>query len=166
MSEVLDKVKQIIEPIILGLGLELVDIEYHCVNRKGFLKVLIDKKQDNNSVSGVDIEDCALLSKMVSRDLEHTDIFPFNYRLEVSSPGLDRPLKKEEDFIRFKGQFCKITISEHYSLDEKRKKFSGRLKEINNRIIVLETETGDFEIPIDKISKANLIPDYSNYLSK
>ncbi len=98
MSKVTETVEELVTPILTENGLELVDIEYVKEGKNWFLRVYIDK--DN----GIDIEECGIVSERLSEKLDALDPIPHNYFLEVSSPGAERPLKKEKDYQRAIGK--------------------------------------------------------------
>jgi ribosome maturation factor RimP len=135
----------LIEPTLVGMGYELVALEH--VGR-GLLRVYIDKPE------GIDVEDCARVSNQLTRlfTVENVDYS----RLEVSSPGLDRPLVKPADFARFAG--AKATIKLRLPLDG-RKKFVGGLVGLEDGVLRLETETGVVALAMDDIESARLVPD-------
>ncbi|MDP3298042.1 MAG: ribosome maturation factor RimP [Thermodesulfovibrionia bacterium] len=99
------KVKEIIEPAIKGLGVALEDMELRKMGRRVFLRVIIDKE------GGVTIDDCEQVSREIEAQLDVEDPIPYPYTLEVSSPGLDRPLKTQGDFKRFCGKTARIVTS-------------------------------------------------------
>ncbi len=99
------KVKEIIEPVIKGLGVALEDMELRKMGRRVFLRVIIDKE------GGVTIDDCEQVSREIEAQLDVEDPIPYPYTLEVSSPGLDRPLKTPGDFKRFCGKTARIVTS-------------------------------------------------------
>ena len=99
------KVKEIIEPVIKGLGVALEDIELRKMGRRVFLRVIIDKE------GGVTIDNCEQVSREIEAQLDVEDPIPYPYTLEVSSPGLDRPLKTPGDFKRFCGKTARIVTS-------------------------------------------------------
>ena len=99
------KVKEIIEPVIKGLGAALEDIELRKMGRRVFLRVIIDKE------GGVTIDNCEQVSREIEAQLDVEDPIPYPYTLEVSSPGLDRPLKTPGDFKRFCGKTARIVTS-------------------------------------------------------
>lgn len=148
MTRIIKEVEILIQPILDSLNIELVLIEYFRTKSGGRLKILIDKEE------GVTIDDCAMVSKMISRALDHTEIIHHRYHLEVSSPGFDRPLVKEKDFIRFKGKQCKITTREPY---QDRRNFKGELLGLENNNVMIRVENELFKIPFTQIAKANLI---------
>lgn len=147
MNDVVKKVSALIQPILDSLNIELVLIEYITSKGSRKLKIFIDKEE------GITIDDCVSVSKMISRALDHTEIISYRYNLEVSSPGIDRPLIKENDFIRYKGKQCKITTS---ALHQNRRNFKGELLGFENNEVVICVDNEIFKIPYTEIVKANL----------
>ncbi|MFC2336511.1 MAG: ribosome maturation factor RimP [Negativicutes bacterium] len=96
-------VEKIVQELLVGSDLELVDVEY-VKERDWYLRIFVDKPQ------GMGIEDCQRLSEALGKELDQRDVVPENYILEVSSPGLDRVLRKERDFIREKGKVVDVTL--------------------------------------------------------
>ncbi len=107
MSEITEKVEQLASPIAEELGLELVDVEFLKEGRDWFLRVYIE-----NPEGSIDIDQCAAVSNKLSEELDLVDPIPQNYFLEVSSPGAERPLKKDEDFEKAVGQYVFIKTYE------------------------------------------------------
>ena len=105
-NRVVDSVKELSETLLNSLSIELVDIEYRGEGRDKVLRIYIDKE------NGVTIDDCADISRELSVILDVNDVIPDRYTLEVSSPGLRRPLKKVEDFKRFIGKLVLIKTKE------------------------------------------------------
>ena len=141
------------EQMLSSLGMELVDLEYTRQGRAMVLRLFIDKE------GGITLDDCAVVSRELSEVLDVEDIIPDHYTLEVSSPGLDRPLKKVEDYEKYKGRLVKIRTFEPLSDDagNKRKTFLGELKGLENGIVLLKLKEGqDAAIPFNKVAKANL----------
>ncbi|MDI6704078.1 MAG: ribosome maturation factor RimP [bacterium] len=149
MDKLADVVKQIIKEIVLTTNIELVDVEYLKAGRSRLLRIFIDKK------GGVTIGDCQLISKKVSQELDLKNLIPYKYRVEVSSPGLNRVLKKDEDFKHFMGRLVKITTYSQYS---GKNAFVGYLKAYNKGEMVIELKGCRklFKIPISEIAKARL----------
>jgi len=137
--------QNLIEPTLVGMGYELVALER--VGR-GLLRVYIDKP------GGIDLDDCARVSNQLTRlfTVENIDYS----RLEVSSPGLDRPLVKPSDYVRFAG--AKATVKLRLPL-EGRKKFVGGIAGLEDGMLRLETETGVVALAMDDIESARLVPD-------
>ncbi|USG67967.1 ribosome maturation factor RimP [Brevibacillus ruminantium] len=107
MSKVTDIVTDLVTPILDELGLELVEIEYKKEGSNWFLRVFID-----NETGSIDIDDCGLVSERLSQRLDEVDPIPSAYFLEVSSPGAERPLRKESDFRKAVGKHVHITTKE------------------------------------------------------
>jgi len=150
MGKVREEVEKLVFPILEEEGMELVDIEYK-IGRgrgKGILRLYIDKPD------GVKIDDCERVSKRIDSILDKSDIIGGRYLLEVSSPGLDRPLKKEEDFKRFIGRLIKVKT---FSPIDNQNTFVGTLKDYKEEVVTLEMrERKVIEIPMKNIAKANL----------
>lgn len=117
-NKVIDTVSEMVQPILDNLQLELVDIEFVKEGQSWFLRVFID------SDDGVDIEECAKVSEALSEKLDEADPIKQNYFLEVSSPGAERPLKKEADFMKALGKNVYIKT---YEPIEGNKEFEGEL---------------------------------------
>ena len=147
-APVTQSVIELIEPGLLAKGLELVDVEFKKEGKNWVLRVFIDKE------GGVTLEDCQKISSLVGDLIEVEEVIEPAYTMEVSSPGLNRVLKKEKDFIRFSGK--KIGIQCHAPLNG-RKKFTGILKDFKNQSIHLEVDGQLQIIPINRVAKANLV---------
>jgi ribosome maturation factor RimP len=146
-------VSAIAEPILESMGLELVDIEFGRVGPDAVLRLFIDKE------GGVMLDDCAGLSRELSMVLDVEDVISCNYTLEVSSPGLDRPLKKQADYDRFAGRLIKIRTYQPFLDDSgnKRKTFLGKLEGLVGGVVKMTlTEGQTASIPLDQVAKANL----------
>jgi len=156
MSKVTEVVEELATPIFQELGLELVEIEYLKEGKSWFLRVYIDK--DN----GVDIEDCGLVSEKLSEKLDELDPIPHNYFLEVSSPGAERPLKKDKDFQKAIGK--NVSIKTYEPIDGE-KRFEGKLLEFDGQHLKIEikikTRKKIMEIPYEKIATARLAITFS-----
>jgi len=148
IEEIQDKVIEIIEPVINDLGIDLVDIDLKKMGGKALLRVYVETD------TGVTIDDCERVSREVESILDVEDPIPSSYVLEVSSPGLDRPLKKLEDFIRFKGHMVRVVTREPIG---KQTFFSGSLADANEKEIVLHLpKDREITITYDMISSARL----------
>lgn len=157
MSKITEEVEQLVKPIVEDFNLELIDVEFVKEGKDWFLRVYIDTPEGN-----IDIEQCALVSERLSEELDRTDPIPQNYFLEVSSPGAERPLKKEEDFQRAVGQYVFVKT---YEPVNGMKEFEGYLLsytpekvEIQMRI---KTRKLTVEIEKEKIAFARLAIDFS-----
>lgn len=138
-------VRVLLENTLAGLGYEFVDLE---LTRSGGFRLFMDKPE------GITVEDCVLVSNHLSR-LFMVENIDYD-RLEVSSPGLDRPLKKEADFVRFAGQNAKIKTRLPL---EGRKNFAGRMLGVQDGAVQLEVEGKPVSIPLSSIDKARLEPE-------
>lgn len=145
-----DKVQGPIEAAVRGLGYELVGVEYLPQGAHSLLRVYIDTPE------GVTVDDCERVSHQVSGALDVEDPIHGQYVLEVSSPGLDRPLFTEEHYRRFAGSRIKMRLSP--PLDGRRN-FTGVLKGIRDGKVVLVHEDGEWELPLDHVEQARLIPE-------
>ncbi|HEY8909615.1 MAG TPA: ribosome maturation factor RimP [Desulfosporosinus sp.] len=132
------QIELLVEPIVKEKGLELVNVEYIREGAHWYLRLYIDKD------GGVDMDDCSAISHMVSEMLDQNNPIPQAYMLEVSSPGLERPLKKDEDFIRFQGSLVTVHTTSPF---QGYKEFSGNLVGVINDEIVLEYEGKRIAIP-------------------
>lgn len=151
--DVVARVTELAEQVLSSMQMELVDLEYKREGRELVLRLFIDKD------GGVGLSDCEAVSRELSEVLEVEDVIPGHYRFEVSSPGLDRPLKKPADYERYTGKLVKIRTFEALADDagNKRKTFLGELKGlIDDEIHVALTEGQNAVIPLDKVAKANL----------
>ena len=137
--------------VVESLGYELVDLQFVKEYQKWVLRVFIDHDE------GIGLDDCEKVSKALSSALDEEDPIPHNYVLEVSSPGLDRPLKNEKDFERFKGYRIKVKT---FSPIEGRKTFDGYLVGLNDGKIVLNVESEEMQIPRDQVSSVRLVPEF------
>ena len=156
MSKVTEVVEELAAPICQELDIELVEIEYVKEGKSWFLRVFIDKEL------GVDIEDCGLVSERLSEKLDEVDPIPHNYFLEVSSPGAERPLKKQKDFEKAIG---KNILVKTYEPINGEKSFEGILLEFDGQQITLEmkmkTRKKTIEIPYEKVAAARLAVTFS-----
>ena len=146
-ADILVKVRRVAERILESEGMELVDIEYRRERGGRVLRLIIDQE------GGVTLDDCASISHELDRNLDVEDISPGPYTLEVSSPGLNRPLKKESDFHRFINRVVRVKTS---SPVEDRRTFRGRLLACRDGFVEIEVERSVVKIPMDCIVKANL----------
>ena len=137
--------EELLESTLQGMGYELVEVERLAHNK--LLRIFVDKE------GGINIDDCVAISNHLSRlfAVENIDYG----RLEVSSPGLDRPLRKEADFIRFTGETVKLKLRIPI---QGQRNFVGVLQEINNGIIKLESEGKLFDLELSNLGKARLVP--------
>lgn len=143
----INELREMIEPVVVSEGVELLDLEFRRERHGYVLRIFIDHEE------GITIEDCSRVSATVSDLLDVMDPIHHAYHLEVSSPGLDRPLRKPEHFTKHLGSVITVkTLSPILN----RKNFKGFLKEVSESEIVVECDGTDFSIPLEIIDKANL----------
>jgi len=145
------KVTELVSPILDEMGFELVDIEYLSQYGRWVLRIYADKE------GGITLEECARVSREVGNLMDVKDIFPHEYVLEVSSPGLNRPLKKEKDFERAIGKKIKIQMVAPIN---GRRRFTGYLKEVIQGNVYLEIDNNSFTLSRKDIEKASLVYDF------
>ena len=148
MVDVATRAEGLVRKAVEAEGFEFVHIEYRPQGGVSVLRVFIDKE------GGVSISDCAEVSRRLSVLLDVEDPIPQEYVLEVSSPGLDRPLFKEDDYRRFIGKEIRLVTVEKI---EARKKFVGHIRDFTNHTVTLECGDQSYFIPFQKIKKANLV---------
>lgn len=160
MSLVLERIEELILPVVEELDLELVDIEYQREDQGWVLRIYLDKD------GGITLDDCAAASREFSPLLDVEDVVDTAYNLEVSSPGLERPLKKRVDFERFKGSSVKIKTRLSCDPDlrgHKRKTFAGELLGVEDQQICLQQLDklgGKVCFELEQIDKAHLVFDF------
>jgi len=146
-TTLIESIREITEPIISSQGLELVDIEFMSESRGWILRFYVDTE------GGVTINHCSRLSEQLGDLIEVKDIIPHSYTLEVSSPGLNRVLKKEKDFLNHIGETVKVKTSQ--PIDQK-KHFQGKLVGCREGKIIVSIDDQAFLIPLALVIKANI----------
>jgi len=170
-----DTLMRLLEPPIEALGFELVELEFAQAGRGGTLRIYIDRRADAGgqddraavadwtpgeaggvpSQGGISVDDCASVSHAVSQILDAEDPIKGHYTLEVSSPGLDRVLRRRAHFERFVGEQVFVELKLPI---EGRRRFAGALKSVVGEAIVVEVDGRAHELPLDRIQKARLRP--------
>lgn len=143
-------VQQIATPIAQSLGLEIVQVQYRREGGGLVLRIMIDRID-----GGVNVEDCADVSRELSAVLDVEDPVGTPYHLEVTSPGLDRPLVKPSDFVRFQGR--EIILRTHKPVDG-RKSYRGTLDGLDGDLILVTVDGVQYRIQFAAVEKTNLIP--------
>lgn len=143
-------IEQLVEPVLEDLGVELVDLEYKREPKGWVLRFYIDKED------GVSLATCQEVSEVISPILDDADPIPYSYYLEVSSPGIERVVKKASDFKKFQGS--KIFVNTLAPVD-KRRRFSGTLKEAFEDGFLIECEGREYAIDYGNVAKAHLVVD-------
>lgn len=145
------EVAVLIEPILEEMGIELVDVEYLSEGGRWILRIYVDRE------GGITLDDCVRVSREIEDVIEVRDFFRNSYVLEVSSPGLNRPLKKEKDFLRAVGK--KVSIRMAAPL-EGRRRFQGELRSFKDGILCLSVDRETFMLPYGGIEKAHVVYDF------
>ena len=143
----MDRVKAVADSILTSEDMELVEVDYRREPVGWVLRLTIDKK------GGVTLDDCTRINQEMGRSLDIEDLISNPYHLEISSPGLDRPLKNERDFIRFSERNIRVKTIDPIG---KQKSFKGKLRKCLEGRIEMETDMGIVEIPLSNIARANL----------
>ena len=149
--EISDRIKEIIDPTIEDMGFEVVRVVV-MNGRHPKLQIMAERKD----YGGIHVDELARISREVSALLDVEDPINDKYTLEVSSPGLDRPLTRLKDFEHFAGFECRIELD--HGTDDGRKKFSGRLNGVvEGDYVQVDTEDGAFDLPFEDIHRAKLL---------
>ena len=157
-KRITETVREILSDYLSDNGYELYRTEYIKEGRDWFLRVYIDRiwddEHDRVSSFGISTDDCEKVSKYLSGELDRVDLIEHNYYLEVSSPGLDRELIEDRDFIRFAGQ--KVTMKLYQAFDG-HKKLEGILEGLENNSIMIKDNQGDtIAVPRSLVAKVKL----------
>jgi len=153
-KEIVDRVREIIDPILFDERMEWVDIEYRRESKGWVLRLYLDKE------GGITLDDCAKVSREIGRILDIEDVIQTPYTLEVSSPGLTRSLKTEKDFRTHLNRLIKLKTIDPI---ENRRQFKGKLLEVSENRIEIEIEGKVFQIPLSNVAKANLEIDWDMF---
>jgi len=145
--EIVDRVRTMIHPIVSNAGMEVVDVEYRREARGWVLRLILDKE------GGVTLDDCTRVSQEMGRSLDVEDVIQTPYTLEVSSPGLTRPLKTEKDFMKYRNRLIKVKTVDPI---QNRRQFRGKLLGGSENGIEIEVEGGILQIPLSNVAKATL----------
>jgi ribosome maturation factor RimP len=150
--DLINRIGEIARPILDSMGLELVEVEYSGHGGRGRVRFFIDKS------GGVTLDECEQASRSIGVALDVEEPIQIPYILEVSSPGLDRPLKQRQDFERAKGRLIKVRTSQAI---EERWDWTGRLQELRDAQVVLVLPEGrEVLLPLDLISFARMEPEW------
>lgn len=147
-----EELTTLLTPVIAGLGLECLGVEYSPSYGNSLVRVYIEAAD-----RAVTVDDCEAVSRQVSATLDVNDPIQGRYTLEVSSPGLDRPLYTPEHFSRFVGQQAKLEVN--LAIDGRRR-FQGPIKAVEGGTITMEQDGKDVRIAHENIHKAKLVPEF------
>jgi ribosome maturation factor RimP len=153
-KKIINGVSPLVEGFLHESGMEMVDLEFRFESGRWILRIFIDKE------GGVTVDDCANVNKELGYLIEAKNIIDYHYVFEVSSPGLNRPLRKEKDFIRSMGKMIKLELARPVN---KRSKFTGRLTNVREGMISLLVDDGSLvELPLSEIDKARVKYEFNN----
>jgi len=151
------KLTSLLQPLVEDLGYEFVGLEHGSNTKNPVLAIYIDSDE------GIAVEDCEKVSREVAALLDVEDPIPGHYNLEVSSPGLDRPLFTAEHFEQFAGEVAKITL---FAPQEGQRKFKGTILGTEGDRVKIEVDGSEVQLEMGNIAKARLVPDYDKLFSK
>ena len=157
----LAKIASVVTPVVAGHGLELVDVEWKHESGSWILRVYIDRPGSQpkpGQPDGVGLNECADVSRELGPVLDVADLIRAAYNLEVSSPGLDRPLRTEAHFARFVGHKAKIKTRR--PIGENRRNFSGPIVAVDAGVIKIDVGDKVCEVPVAEVEKANLVYEF------
>jgi ribosome maturation factor RimP len=152
-----DQIAELLSPTVSALGLELLGIEYLPAPGGATVRLYIDMPQADADTRHVGIEDCEAVSREVSAQLDVEDPIAGNYTLEVSSPGLDRPLFGAAQFARFVGENAKVVLK---LPQDGRRRLQGKIANVEGSTITFALDAGEFVVDAANIEKARLVPDW------
>lgn len=148
-----DLVEELLNPFLKENGLELYNVEFVKEAKEWFLRVYVDKLEGSEE-EYISTDDCELVSRYLSEKLDESDPIEQNYYLEISSPGMDRVLLKEKDFIRYAGKQVEVNL---YQAIEGKKMLTGELVGIiDENLVIIDEKLNRKEIPMSKVAKTKL----------
>lgn len=150
MSARLQQLEDILRPVVEGLGYEFWGVEFRSQGKHSLLRLFIDDAE-----KGISVEDCETVSRQVSGVLDVEDPISTEYTLEVSSPGMDRPLFRIEQFEAFAGHMAKIKLRMAF---EGRRNFEGQLRGVEDGDVVIIVDDHEYLLPFESIERASIVP--------
>lgn len=153
----IDRLNSLLKPLVEDLGYEFVGVEYLSNPKNRLVRIYIDRPE-----IGIGVDDCERVSHEVSALMDVEEPVSGQYTLEVSSPGLERPLFEPAHFQRFAGEQARIVM--HVPI-EGRRKFKGRIVRADEDVVVLEVDGVDCELPLGGVHRATLAPDLDALLA-
>lgn len=158
MSDKASQISDLLSPTVNALGLELLGIEYLPAPGSATLRLYIDVQEAERDSRTINIEDCEAVSREVSAQLDVEDPISGNYTLEVSSPGVDRPLFALAHFVRHQGESAKVVLK---LPQDGRRRFQGVILRAGDGQVVFAVEAAELTVAFDNIDKARLVPDWA-----
>ncbi|AEF55876.1 ribosome maturation factor RimP [Marinomonas posidonica] len=153
MSAKFTILEELVRPVVEGLEFEFWGMEYLSQGKDSVLRIFIE----TDAEKGIDVEDCARVSRQVSSILDVEDPITGEYHLEVSSPGLDRPLFSLTQYQAYVGSIVSLRLRVPF---DGRRKFKGQLVGVENDDIVVRVDQEEYLLPIDLIDKGNIVPQF------
>ena len=153
MSAKYTELEGLVKPVVEGLELEFWGMEYLSKGKDSVLRIFID----TDDVKGINVEDCARVSRQVSAILDVEDPIVGEYNLEVSSPGMDRPLFSLAQYQAYIGSVVSLRLRVPF---DGRRKFKGQLTGVENEDVVIRVDQEEYLLPIELIDKANVVPQF------
>ncbi len=150
MSDPVGEITRLIEPSLSAMGYQLVRVQLSGGQQRPTVQIMAERSDG----SGMTVEDCTEVSRAVSALLDVADPLPVSYMLEVSSPGIDRPLTRPADYQRFAGHEAKLET--RWPVAGKRR-FRGRLLGVEGEVVRMKTEEGEIALPLSEIERAKLV---------
>ena len=157
MTDKANEISALLAPTVASLGLELLGAEYLPSPGGAVLRLYIDVPSAETGERNVGIEECEAVSREVSAQLDVEDPISGNYTLEVSSPGVDRPLFALAQYARFAGETAKVGLK---LPQDGRRRLQGRIERVDGQTIVFDLDGQPFPVAFDNIDKAKLVPDW------
>jgi len=156
------------EPYVRDAGFDLIEVQFAREQRGAVLRLFIDRPTGSEQDQTIEqtligVDDCERVSRDVSAALDVADNISHTYLLEVSSPGLDRPLRRERDFARFVGESARVRLEAGV---EGRRNFSGTIQAAKDGRVEIACDGRSYELPIDDIVRANLIPNWDREFAR
>lgn len=155
MASKQEQLEQLIAPIAASLGCELWGLEYLTQGRYTTLRIFIDAEY------GVSLDDCERVSRQISSVMDVEDPIDGEYTLEISSPGMDRPLYKTEHYLRYVGETINVRLR---VARDGRRRFKGVITKLENNDVFLMVDNQEVQLPIDAIDKANVVPRFDDVM--
>jgi ribosome maturation factor RimP len=172
MAQYNPKVQALLAPVVEGMGFELVGVEYQPSGRHSVLRVYIDvlgegkpagdkpagDSGSGDTRAGITVDDCAAVSHQISGLLDVEDPIPGHYTLEVSSPGLDRPLFEAAQYAHFVGHSVKVRLVAPLP-ERPGRKMTAEIRGVEGDLIVLQTDGIEYRVPVSQVERARLVPE-------
>ncbi len=158
MTDKADEIAALLAPTVTALGLELLGAEYITAPGGAVLRLYIDVPAAQAQERSVGIDECEAVSREVSAQLDVEDPISGNYTLEVSSPGLERPLFSAAQFARFSGQKAKVTLK---LPQDGRRRLQGEILRVEGDVVTIALDDGAFAVDVKNVEKAKLVPDWA-----